>query len=162
MGHEKREFLHCVNQIFDVHSVLDEQAPEEVPAAALATFVCNLCSPAKAFATEKACDSHCRSKHGMVSCIPKYINGSGICPACGTKFQSRIRVIAHLSDKRRPACRDRVLNGEFPLLPEQLFVQLQEADRHTRKMALHDGHTHPIAQASAVKADGRRVGRVTR
>ena len=89
-----------------------------------------------------------------------HTNDTGLCPICKADFRSRIRVISHLSDVRRPKCRDRILAGEVPAIAELLFVQLQDRDKQLRKEALHQGHTHPIATGSALSAGGLRIGHV--
>ena len=164
MMHEKKELANCVSQISYQDSVLDEGVSNinSTSCDLMSQHVCKMCIPNCAFPTEKALNSHARSKHDVVSLIPKYIDGSGLCPACKSVFCSRIRVIAHLSDTRRPRCRDRVLAGEFPAIADDVFVQLQSSDRETRKSALHEGHTHPIAVGSAQRADGNKVGRLSR
>jgi len=180
MRHEPAEWSHCVREIFYTASVLDSKQlasqghvpelfagegeahnPTQVMTEPLPQWVCKLCDPACLFVSEKSLQSHMRSKHKLTSIIPQYINKSGICPACGTFFQTRIRVIAHLSDRRRPRCRDRVLAGEFPALPFAEFAALQDEDRTTRRKALHAGHTHPLACGQAVNAEGVRTGHVT-
>jgi hypothetical protein len=161
MQHERREYAHCIAQIFYCESALDTHA-SDAPTALSNTHVCMLCRPACVFASKKALDSHSRSKHNATSQIPVYIDNSGVCPACRTSFCSRIRVVAHLSDSRRPKCRDRVLAGEFPRIAHDLFLKLQEQDRIMKRLALREGHTHVIASGSATKLDGKTIGRVTR
>jgi len=160
MQHEKLEFSRCVNQIFFSHSVLDS-CPDKASAAAFdQRFQCSQCVPPVAFSTGKALQSHMRTKHRVRSSISMYIDDSGLCPICSTNFRSRIRVISHLSDVRRPKCRDCILTGCVPVIADSLYVQLQERDKQLRRKALHQGHTHPIASGSARTADGRTVGHV--
>jgi hypothetical protein len=127
-------------------------------------FVCSIClaQPRPAFSTEKALSCHMRSKHGMRSPVKQYIDGTGICPVCGTNFLTRIRVIAHLSDVRRPKCRNVLLSGSRAPLPPSVQQALEELDRTTRREALQAGHTHPIAYRSARTKDGKRIGYVSR
>ena len=110
----------------------------------------------------KALASHMRARHGARSPIKRYVDDSATCPSCKTFFCTRIRVIKHLSDSRRPTCRDRILADDALLLPMSLFQKLEARDRVLRREALHSGHTHPIASGSASTAAGRRIGSVTR
>ena len=159
MMHERREFARCVDQIFFWQSVLDPVFDSQGQAS-VQGFCCLACKPCATFSSEKALQSHIRAKHKVRSSIPLYINDTGLCPICKADFRSRIRVISHLSDVRRPKCRDRILAGEVPAIAELLFVQLQDRDKQLRKEALHQGHTHPIATGPALSAGGLRIGHV--
>eukprot|EP00959_Pyramimonas_sp_CCMP1952_P423052 8861964-Pyramimonas_sp.AAC.1 len=53
------------------------------------------------------------------------------CPACGTDFAQRLRLIAHVSDSRRPKCRDWILS-RCPRLPDSEVAKLDEVDREQR------------------------------
>ena len=124
--------------------------------------MCAQCSPVVKFSTDKVLQSHRRSKHGVRSYVPQYIDDSGICPICRTKFGSRIRVVAHLSDSRRVKCSSRILAGECPPLSVEVVTALNVRDRELKRSALRDGHTHAIAAGAATDAQGRTVGRVQR
>ena len=144
-----------------VGSVLDGVAHGTT--ALLAQFVCTECpAPRPCFSSAKALASHMRARHGARSPIKRYVDDSATCPSCKTFFCTRIRVIKHLSDSRRPTCRDRILADDALLLPMSLFQKLEARDRVLRREALHSGHTHPIASGSACTAAGRRIGSVTR
>ena len=118
-----------LDQLLFVESVLDRQA-HTVPGAQAAgrglNFQCTVCHAC--FPSERALASHCRAKHGHRLAIKSYIDGSGTCPCCGTRFRSRLRCIAHLSDRRRPRCADWVLANCVPLDPSTLET-LAERDR---------------------------------
>ena len=92
--------------------------------------------------------------------MPQYINDSGVCPVCSIVFGSRLRVISHLSDTRRPKCRERVSAGDFPVLPKSALAKLSDRDRELKRLALREGHTHALASGAAVNAKGHIVGRV--
>ena len=161
MQHEPKEWARCVNEIFYCESCLDASpGPWDSGDMPVCLFKCTLCDPTCAFATNKALQSHTRAKHKVTSLVPRYIDDSGTCPACLAFFGSRVRVISHLSDTRRPKCRDRVLAAEFPSVATDIFDNLQERDRTLRRQALRAGHTHPIAVGAARTAEGRRVGHV--
>lgn len=148
-----------LDQLFFVESVLDRQAHKE-PGAQVAgrrlNFECAVCHAC--FPSERALASHCRAKHGHRLAIKSYIDGSGTCPCCGTRFQSRLRCIAHLSDRRRPRCAEWVLANCTPLDLSTLEI-LAEKDREMLREAWGQGHTHAIARGPAVTKHGRLVGR---
>ena len=144
-----------------VGSVLDKVSHGAT--AVLAQFTCPECPvPRPCFSSAKALASHKRARHGARSPIKRYVDDSASCPSCGTHFCTRVRVIAHLSDARRPACRDRILADVTLLLPLSLYQKLEARDKVLRREALHSGHTHPIASGSARTVAGRRIGFVTR
>ena len=126
-------------------------------------YVCNVCtsSTRPAFSSEKALSCHMRVLHGMRSPIKQYVDGSGICRICLTNFRTRIRVISHLSDKRRPRCRDRLLSGDFEPLPADVQKDLDDRDRVIRREAVRSGHTHPIASGCALTFENKRIGHVS-
>ena len=70
--------------------------------------------------------------------------------------------LAHVSDTRRPKCRDIILSGAFPELSNAVLTKLALADREARKQARREGHTHPIATGSAMTVRGKRIGHVQR
>ena len=81
---------------------------------------------------------------------------------CGTQFGTRLRLLAHLSDVRRPKCRDRLQDGSFPALSTSRIAELDALDRIARRDAKRSGHTTPIAVGTALTADGKRIGHVQR
>eukprot|EP00973_Karenia_brevis_P053974 7496819-Karenia_brevis.AAC.1 len=64
-----------------------------------AFFRCTLCL-SKNFKNSKALAQHMRIKHKVTNPVNKYIDGSGICPACGVNFFSRAKVLTHASETR--------------------------------------------------------------
>ena len=166
MKHERAEFQACLNEMSFVGSCLDSdvQVSEDgsilSPLPGQSIFSCMQCAPPVTFSSSKALQSHCRTKHGTRSSVPQYINDSGVCPVCSTVFGSRLRVISHLSDTRRPKCRERVLAGDFPVLPKAVLAKLSVRDRELKRLALREGHTHTLASGAAVNAKGHIVGRV--
>jgi len=124
---------------------------------------CGTCSTGASrlcFSSAKALASHCRSKHGVKNPMRFYADASGKCPICSTSFQTRLRCLAHLSDSRRPRCRDKILSGDLQPLALDEVRAMDASDRTARRMAWRSGHTHPLASAPAVKANGQLTGRV--
>ena len=129
------------------------------------THVCMQC-PASSdgtrpcWSTAKALASHMRSKHNVLSEFRYFVNSDGICPVCKTCYNSRIRCLAHLSDRRRPKCANILLEGHTRKLSEVTVLKLDEYDREQRRLAQRQGHSHPIAQTPATTCTGKVVGRV--
>eukprot|EP00973_Karenia_brevis_P040718 5634868-Karenia_brevis.AAC.1 len=103
------------------------------------------------YGTNKALLSHMRVRHGLRNPINRFVDSSGICPACGVHFSLRSRVIAHLSEIRqrekvaRITCRQRVLAGEFPMIDNVSLQAAAEADRKLAREAYRTGHSHQLA-----------------
>ena len=89
-----------------------------------------------------------------------FAEADGLCPICKTCFNSRLRLLAHLSDTRRPKCRDKLLCGTATPLSQKRIAVLDELDKVTRRNAQRLGQTHPVAIGSAVRANGKRIGHV--
>ena len=124
---------------------------------------CNICvAPAPCFSSPKALASHMRIKHRMRSRVKRDIDDSGVCQISKTMFVTRIRVIAYLSDVRRPKCRSHMLRSELPLAPLHKCTRLKTRDKDKRRNAIRQGHTHPIASGSARTVVGKRIGHTTR
>jgi len=81
------------------------------------------------------------------------------CPACGADFVQRLRLIVHVSDSRRPKCRDWIFL-HCPRLPHSRVAKLDEVDREQRRSAQRAGHSHHLAVAPARSTDRKVVGRV--
>ena len=101
-----------------------------------------------AFSTEKAYLMHMRTKHGFRCDARRYIGHDAVCPVCKMSFPSRLKAIAHLSEKRmrgrrKVRCYDSVLNASLVPLPDNLVQELDEADRLSRTKARKCGHSHP-------------------
>ena len=146
---------HMIAQLFFYESVLDVR--KSIQDTSL-TFNCADCD--SSFASSKALAQHRRVAHGITSSVKHFIDDSGMCPICGTNFRSRLRVISHLSDVRRPACRDKVLSGEVQRLDAAKLKAFQCADREALTHARKRGHSHVIAEGPAITRTGRVTGRV--
>ena len=148
-----------ISSIFFQDSILDKAPQSEIPVA-VASFKCMHCEVFRP--TRKAIEQHMRMKHGFKKPVKQFVDSSGICPICKTNFQQRLRVIAHLSDRRRPRCRERVLKGETPAVPEDVLADLERQDRELLRCAWREGSSHAIAVGSARTATGKRTGHVQR
>ena len=147
------------DEIFFTDSALDTHMSESSKAG-VAPFVCFECPQHPAFVSQKALLQHRRIRHNYRDPIVAYVDGSGICPACGTNFQSRLRCLAHLSDTRRTRCRDTILAGSFPTSTVKQLAAREELDRVARRTAQQNGRSHAIASFSAVTASGKKIGHV--
>jgi len=150
-----------VAQVFFINSILDERSSgEEHPLH----FVCEICrekSPETkhAFASKRALESHSRGKHGHRNNIRLYIDDSNKCPSCSSIYGSRLSLLAHLSDARRPMCREYVLQHCEPL-SASFVAKLDEADNEMRKAARKSGRSHHISVQPTINANGHQVGRL--
>jgi len=159
--HAWAELVDC---IFFTHSCNDKCSK---PRSSSSAYVCNTCTAntdgtKPSFATQRALESHQRTKHKQRNDMRYYVEADGLCIVCKTMFNSRIRCLAHLLDRRRTKCSDQIRDGNFKRLPESTVVQLDLADREARRQAQRSGHTHPIAQNSATRHSGQVVGRVAK
>ena len=151
-----------VSKVFFITSVLDSHVKSEDAAFA---HVCNICIEQNlegktSFATRKALESHQRSKHGIRNNIRMYIADATECPSSQTKFGARLSLLAHLSDKRRPKCREFVMSN-CPILDAATISALDASDNDKRKAARKAGRTHHIVQSAAINAKGIQTGRIT-
>ena len=131
--------------------VFDESTP-------VVSFACSMCS--SAFASDKALQSHARTKHGVkvpqrLFCLP-----DGTCQACGTYFRSHLRLLPHLCDSRRTGCWDRICASPtiFSKLSKGDCAKLDCTDNVKRREARRAGHSHPLAVGQAHNAKGVPVG----
>ena len=87
-----------------------------------------------------------------------YIDGSGKCPCCCMQFKARVSLLNHVSDRRRPKCKEFILESCLPLAA-CLVAELDEKDKELRRVARRRGHSHHIVTAPATSHTGRVVGR---
>ena len=131
------------------------------------TYICIICTVGidgtrPSFASQRALESHQRAKHKKLSDLRFYVGADGKYPVCKTTFNSRIRCLAHLSDRRRTACSDQIKAGSFRKIAATRVAQLDIEDRTARREAQRAGHSHLIAQKPAIRRDGKAVGRVSK
>ena len=158
IAQHSNEWIRLVDGMTFPQSVLDKVVAEGTPSHALP---CPLCvGPCvRAFETPKALAQHLRIAHAVRSPMRVFATADGICPACGVKLCTRLRLLAHLSDSRRPRCREWILQHGTPIAPEEVHA-LDEHDRLERRAAQRAGHTHAIATQPAMRANGQRTGRI--
>ena len=125
-------------------------------------FECNLChTGAACFPTLKALQSQMRSQHKVSNALKRYIDDSGVCPACCTMFASRTRLLSHVSERRTrgwsPISCNALLNtGVLPEFDAEKLRACDEADRTSRRAALKQGHSQPVVQHAAAKRARQR------
>ena len=122
-------------------------------------WMCELCPQRACFASAKALKQHQRVTHGMMNPIKQFIGDFSTCPACGTDFMSRLRLITHVTDRRRGACQAFIVQN-CPRIPKQQFDELEAFSRQLHREAAKRGHSHVLAAGSACTRQGKRIGRV--
>ena len=116
-------------------------------------YVCEVCASKgchAAFPTSKALLAHARIKHGTRSFVRNFIGSDNKCPVCQNVFSTRLRAIAHLSEKRKRgkrtiSCHDLVLEGLATPLNPTVVASHDNEDRKLRKTARLMGHAQPLA-----------------
>ena len=154
---DERGWSALVSQLCFVESSCDREA-HSTPQAQGLTWTCVAC--ALSFASERALKSHRRAKHGERAQIRRYLR-TPVCPCCGTDFVQRLRLLAHVSDSRRPRCREWILSNLSPM-SEAEVSRLDAEDKRLRREAQRAGRSHHIAVAPARTASGQVTGRVNR
>ena len=134
----EQEWCGLVSRICFYASCCDAEAAP--PGEHARAFECNC---GQAFPTQRALESHQRAKHGTRLEIQDYLP-SATCPCCGKNFHERVRLIAHVSDRRRPKCRDWIL-VHVPRLSQAKARELRLKDRELRRAAQQSGHSHHLA-----------------
>ena len=152
------EWRRFVGELDFPQSVLDRAA---VPGAPAVAFSCSMCAGPErpAFASQKALAQHMRIAHGLRSPMRAFAPASGTCSACGVAFRTRLRLLTHLSDSRRPKCREWLLAHGAPL-PEAVIASLDEVDKVSRRAAQRAGLSYVAAVLPALAPNGKVVGRV--
>ena len=121
-------------------------------------FVCTECpDPQPCFKSEKSLILHKQGSHGRRSQMRFYAPQSGICAVCGVCLQTRLRLLKHLSDRRRDFCRSRIKDAMTPLSPSEV-ARLDSLDSAARKAARGLGHSSVPSTAQARTALGKRIG----
>ena len=119
-------------------------------------WVCTFCPTHPRFPSEKAMLQHQRIAHGKQCEARRFVGGTE-CQICGIRFATRLRCIAHLSDKRRTKCSSKLYLLEP--LPDAEIARLDAEAEEARSVARKSGCTVPRAGAQAFRSDGRPVGR---
>ena len=131
----------------DAASIAHPPVQTEAPVAEV-LFECPTCH--KRFLTQRAMWSHRRAQHKVASQAKDYVPESGQCPMCFTTFSTRLRCIAHLSDKRkrgaRIPCWELLSLRGAPLLPPAEASRLDALDTAARTAAQRLGRTQPLTK----------------
>ena len=148
----------CVGQLFFTSSILDASAADT---PGVRTMACSICSGEgrPAFLTQRSLAQHMRIAHNVRSPMRAYAPASGLCAACGVCFQTRLRLLGHLSDARRPKCREWHLLHATPL-DAATMARLDTIDAAARLKAQRLGLTGVPAGVPARRPDGRVTGKV--
>lgn len=110
-------------------------------------FLCGQCN--QVFATVAGVTVHRLKAHPELPNLPRLVRQSvlgTVCPACGTEFHQRLRVLHHLRKRgcTDSACRARVLAGEFLGHSEELLAAADAADAEHRRCCRRAGR-HVLA-----------------
>ena len=141
---QPEKFKEMVKDLFFCESVCDTRV-EATDTDVVTRFACNECG-GRSFSTSKALKAHQRAKHGARNHLRYYCSDSGQCLACHKTFSTRWRLLAHLSDDRRPGCRDWVLAFGVKMSEDEV-QRLDASDRVQRQVARKCGHTQPLSKA---------------
>lgn len=142
-----------VSELFFVSSATDRRRSSHTDERL--SHECQKCD--KAFVSARALKSHMRAAHGCKAQIRWYLR-SPICPCCKVDFQTRMRCLAHLSDSRRPHCREWVTSHSSKMSSAEV-AELDTELRIQRRQARQAGKSHPVADKPARRSDGRVIGR---
>ena len=115
---------------------------------------CDLCGTC--FASQKSLILHEQSQHGRRSALRYFAGADATCGACKVCFGTRLRLLKHLSDKRRPRCREVVVSSIVPLSDDEV-LRLDELDRVARQDARNDGLSY-VPSCSQIFKDGKALG----
>lgn len=136
------------------------EQPIALTIAVVHTFACDKCGTV--FASSRALQSHVRLKH-KERCLQRlYADSSGVCSVCKTILNTRLRLIAHLSDTRRDECWSeiRAHPRKYKRLAAELVADLDDKDRVSRRDVQRQGKSHRTAVGSARTASGKLIGHV--
>ena len=146
-----------IDQTFFSESSCDRTANAKTPSAAC-SLKCTVPGCMQMFPCTKSLMSHLRAKHKQRTGMRFFASSDGVCQACLTSFSCRTRLICHLTDARRPKCRNWLEQHGVPL--SSCIVQaLDGRDRALRKEARRLGHTQPLSRGPAKLANGKLQGR---
>ncbi|CAK0867018.1 unnamed protein product [Prorocentrum cordatum] len=154
----ENDWTSIVQRVFFCESSLDKVAVQGCHAPPGVQFRCDRCDAS--FPTKKALLKHKRIARKQTAPIKAFIDDSGVCPACKTDILERHRVIRHVSDGRRPACRTQIMSI-LPVQSPELVAAWEARDNERVRLARRAGSTHILAAGHAVTAAGRRIGRAT-
>lgn len=143
------EWNEAVRTIHFADSTCDREAAQD--AVAVDQFPCTECT--QRFSTRKGLLSHLRAAHS-INTVMRYSAGADRkCQCCQTVYSLRTRLIAHLTDYRRPKCHDWVLQ-HGSRLSESVVQPLDAADRELRSVQRRAGRTNVLSTGPAVLTAG--------
>ncbi|CAK0883470.1 unnamed protein product, partial [Prorocentrum cordatum] len=145
----ENDWTSIVQRVFFCESSLDKVAVQGCHAPPGVRFRRDRCDAS--FPTNKALLQHKRIAHKQTAPIKAFIDDSGACPACKTDFLERHRVIRHVSDSRRPACRTQIMST-LPAQSPELVAAWEARDNERVRLARRAGSTHILAAGQAVTA----------
>ena len=150
--------LHFTWSVCDEVAVTPSSAQNMVCGKA---WVCAICVGAQpAFVSERALLSHQRVVHKCRSEMRYFAPASGVCPEYRSCFRSRLRLLAHLTARRRTRCATEIARRKLPRMAESVVQRFDLEDRAFRREAKRAGHSHAIASRPATTAAGKFVGHV--
>ena len=116
---------------------------------------CDSCNAS--FASQRSLLLHKQSFHGRRSSMRFYAGADGVCPACGVVLHTGLRLLKHLSDRRRPRCRQQALETVIPLAND-VVEKLDADDPAARRAAKAQGFGFVASSSQATRADGKLAG----
>ncbi|CAK0839438.1 unnamed protein product [Prorocentrum cordatum] len=121
-------WANSVSMLFFTDSCCDRGGAAPVGGGAR-PFACHQCDAC--FATAKARDQRLRIRHHVWCLQRSYAGADATCPVCHTAFGSRLRLLSHLCDSRRPARWDaiRASPARYPPLPQKQVAELDDLDK---------------------------------
>ena len=147
MSHFPNEFSQLVDSVVTFESPSDTCKAEK--SRTIGTHFCSLCD-CKPFLSSRALQAHQRVVQRVRNQPKQFLDDSCVCPVCKAFFSTRLRLISHISEKRKRGkaqitCNQVLLSGAFKPLPQKKLDELDAKDREARKQARRSGRTQPIA-----------------
>jgi len=107
----------------------------------LPSFACDRCEAT--FCSHHGLQSHRANFHGIGRWYRAYVDGTGLCPACGSNFFSRSRCIAHL--RRAHRCLDFLRANPALELDHGTLHEAAVAERRAKRLAREAGIAQDFA-----------------
>lgn len=113
------------------------------------------------FQSNRALLNHLCTKHGLRNEFRNFAPMCGTCPICTIYYHTRLRLLGHWIDWRRPECADAIrIDPQRYRLSEVIVQQADEHDRLQRKCARASGLHRPPA-VGIVRRAGKIIGRAS-
>ena len=149
------KFDAIVDSVFFTQSVCDRSRDSRISSGVSAAFCCGPCTAS--FSSAKSLYLHDQSRHGRRNEMRLYAPASGVCPVCQVQLCTRMRLMKHLTDKRRTACSSVIQKLVPPMSAEEVRV-LDERDRASRASARNSGLSFVPSKCQARRSDGKMTG----